>query len=336
MKITIDQRTLHFKQPAGTSRGVYTTRRSWLVTMSDGEHTGLGECAPLPRLSCDDLPHYGQVLRECCDEVARTGVIPARDLSRYPSILFGLETAMRHLQGGNIDCGHGRQLPVIYDTPFTRGEEGIPINGLVWMGTHDEMLARLETKLKQGYGCVKLKIGAIDFERELDLIAHIRERFTPEQVELRVDANGGFTPACALKRLEALAPYGIHSIEQPVMAGQWQVMARLCQDSPVPIALDEELIGVNTRERKIELLDTIKPPLHHLETLAARRHCRHTGMGAAGHRARHRQLDNQRPREQRGAQRHRPTCRPHLRAPHRNAARTGHRTALYRQYRDAT
>ena len=236
MRITIDQRTLHFKQPAGTSRGVYTTRRSWLVTMSDGEHTGLGECAPLPRLSCDDLPHYGQVLRECCDEVARTGVIPARDLSRYPSMLFGLETAMRHLQGGNIDCGHGRQLPVIYDTPFTRGEEGIPING-----------------------CVKLKIGAIDFERELDLIAHIRERFTPEQVELRVDANGGFTPACALKRLEALAPYGIHSIEQPVMAGQWQVMARLCQDSPVPIALDEELIGVNTRERKIELLDTIKP-----------------------------------------------------------------------------
>lgn len=259
MKITIDQRTLHFKQPAGTSRGVYTTRRSWLVTMSDGEHTGLGECAPLPRLSCDDLPHYGQVLRECCDEVARTGVIPARDLSRYPSMLFGLETAMRHLQGGNIDCGHGRKLPVIYDTPFTRGEEGIPINGLVWMGTHDEMLARLEAKLKQGYGCVKLKIGAIDFERELDLIAHIRERFTPEQVELRVDANGGFTPACALKRLEALAPYGIHSIEQPVMAGQWQVMARLCQDSPVPIALDEELIGVNTRERKIELLDTIKP-----------------------------------------------------------------------------
>ncbi len=148
MRITIDQRTLHFKQPAGTSRGVYTTRRSWLVTMSDGEHTGLGECAPLPRLSCDDLPHYGQVLRECCDEVARTGVIPTRDLSRYPSMLFGLETAMRHLQGGNIDCGHGRQLPVIYDTPFTRGEEGIPINGLVWMGTHDEMLSRLETKLK--------------------------------------------------------------------------------------------------------------------------------------------------------------------------------------------
>lgn len=259
MKITIEERLLHFKQPAGTSRGVYTTRRSWLVTMSDGKHTGMGECAPLPRLSCDDLPHYGQVLRKWCDEVEHTGAIPVRALSNYPSMLFGLETAMRHLRGGNIDCGQDRRLPVIYDTPFTRGEEGIRINGLVWMGTHDEMLARLEEKLKQGFGCVKLKIGAIDFERELDLIAHIRERFTPKQVELRVDANGGFTPANAMARLEALAPYGIHSIEQPVMAGQWQVMAQLCQASPVPIALDEELIGVNTRERKIELLDTIKP-----------------------------------------------------------------------------
>ena len=130
MRITIDQRTLHFKQPAGTSRGVYTTRRSWLVTMSDGEHTGLGECAPLPRLSCDDLPHYGQVLRECCDEVARTGVIPTRDLSRYPSMLFGLETAMRHLQGGNIDCGHGRQLPVTTIPVFTPTRCSLPCPSL--------------------------------------------------------------------------------------------------------------------------------------------------------------------------------------------------------------
>ena len=165
-------------------------------------------------------------------------------------MLFGVETALAQLS---------RTDGLLYDTPFSHGEEGIPINGLVWMGTHDEMLSRLKEKLALGFRCVKLKIGAIDFAKELDLIQHIRKHFSREEVELRVDANGGFTPDVALERLQELARYDIHSIEQPIMAHQWSEMAQLCQLSPLPIALDEELIGVNSTDEKIRLLDTIKP-----------------------------------------------------------------------------
>ena len=146
-----------------------------------------------------------------------------------------------------------------FDTPFGRGEEGIPINGLVWMGTFEEMFERLETKLKAGFRCIKIKIGAIDFDRELQLIRHIRSTFSRNDVELRVDANGGFTPEEALSRMEALVQYDIHSIEQPIKQHQWTEMARLCTATPLPIGLDEELIGVNERQKKIELLDTIRP-----------------------------------------------------------------------------
>lgn len=166
-------------------------------------------------------------------------------------MLFGLETAKTQLDAkGSIN---------FFNTAFGRGEEGITINGLVWMGTFDEMYQRLETKLKAGFRCVKLKIGAIDFEKELDLIRHIRQTFTREQVELRVDANGAFAPEDTMQRLEALAQYDIHSIEQPIRQHQWQEMARLCADSPLPIALDEELIGVNDPTEKALLLDTIRP-----------------------------------------------------------------------------
>ena len=158
---------------------------------------------------------------------------------------------------------------MLFDTPFARGEEGIPINGLVWMGSYDEMLTRLEEKMKAGFRCVKLKIGAIDFDKELDLIRHIRSAFTKEQIELRVDANGGFTPDNAMERLEQLARFDIHSIEQPIRQHQWADMSRLCKESPLPIALDEELIGVNMLSMKQHLLDTIcpqyvilKPSLH--------------------------------------------------------------------------
>lgn len=250
MNIQISERTLHFRQPAGTSRGVYLTRHIWLVSISEGQYTGIGECAPLPRLSCDDRTEYRQLLQEACDDVARTGRLDAERLRPYPSILFGLETAMLHLQ---------RRQTVLFDTPFGRGEEGIPINGLVWMGSHDEMLQRIEEKMKSGFRCIKLKIGAIGFDEELDLIRFIRSRFTKQEVELRVDANGAFAPDEALQKLELLAQYGIHSIEQPIRQGQWDEMARLCRLSPLPIALDEELIGVNTPDEKERLLDTIHP-----------------------------------------------------------------------------
>lgn len=253
-KISITPRTLHFKQPAGTSRGVYNIRKSWFVEIEDSERPGckgVGECAPLPDLSCDARPEYEKTLESICRMIELTGNVNYDMLRPYPSILFGIETAMTDLQNG----GKG----MLFDTPFTRGEEGITINGLVWMGSHDEMLARLEAKMQAGFHCVKLKIGAIEFDSELDLIRHIRQAFTKEQIELRVDANGGFTFEDAPSRLEQLARYDIHSIEQPIRQHQWARMAQLCASSPIPIALDEELIGVNMPGMKQELLDTIRP-----------------------------------------------------------------------------
>ncbi len=251
MKYRIEKRVLHFKQPAGTSRGVYTTRKIWLVLLSDGERQGVGECAPLPDLSCDALEdeRYQSILSKVCEEVCDTGIVNYDYLRDYPSMLFGLETALRNLQRGDR----------LFDTPFSRGEVGIPINGLVWMGNHEEMLQRLEEKLAQGFRCVKLKIGAIDFNQEFDLVKRIRERFSHHEVELRVDANGGFTFDEALYKLELLSQYNIHSIEQPIKQGQWAYMAELCRESPLPIALDEELIGVNDPELKRHMLHMIKP-----------------------------------------------------------------------------
>ena len=249
----ITPRPLHFKQPAGTSRGVYTTRQSWFITITSPDapdRKGMGECAPLPDLSCDAIPEYERILTSICNMFALTGKLSHDMLRPYPSMLFGLETALLSFERG------GDQL---FDTPFARGEEGIPINGLVWMGNYDEMLARLESKMKEGFRCVKLKIGAIDFDKELDLIRHIRSAFTKEQIELRVDANGGFTPDDAMNRLEQLAKYDIHSIEQPIRQHQWPDMAQLCKNTPLPIALDEELIGVNIVSMKEHLLDTIRP-----------------------------------------------------------------------------
>lgn len=255
-QIELSSRTLHFIQPAGTSRGVYTTRQSYYVTLSDDNVpgiVGIGECATLPDLSCDAMPpkEYERILKGFCDDLCQSGKIDKEAMRSYPSMLFGLETAKRQLDnGGGID---------LFNTPFGRGEEGITINGLIWMGTFDEMFQRLEAKLKAGFHCVKLKIGAIDFEKELRLIQHIRQHFSRKEVELRVDANGGFIPDNAMQRLEALAKYDIHSIEQPIRQHQWMEMARLCKNSPLPIALDEELIGVNDLTEKNQLLDTIQP-----------------------------------------------------------------------------
>ena len=250
-KVEITPRTLHFKQPAGTSRGVYRTRLSHYVTITDGEgRKGVGECAPLPDLSCDARDDYYDVLRRFCDLFEENGEIPYEEMMEFPSMLFGMETAVLEYE---------RQSHVLFDTPFGHGEEGIPINGLVWMGSFEEMMKRIEQKIEQGFACIKLKIGAIDFENEMEMVKHIRGRFSKDDIMLRVDANGGFTPGNAMERLERLSKYDIHSIEQPIKQGQWKEMARLCRETPLPIAFDEELIGINTTERRIELLDTLKP-----------------------------------------------------------------------------
>ena len=260
IQIDIYPKTLHFKQPAGTSRGVYTTRKVWYIVMTDTQnpnHFGVGECAPLPALSCDDVPQYEEVLQETCRRLEENmkanpeNAFTSLDfLKAYPSIRFGVETALAHYQARSLQFWH---------TPFSKGKEGIPINGLIWMGNCDEMYHRIEEKMKAGFRCIKLKIGAIDFEKELELLAHIRQHFTPEQIELRVDANGAFSPTDALDKLNRLAEYQLHSIEQPIRAGQWNEMAKLCECTPFPIALDEELIGVNDRSKKEALLDTIRP-----------------------------------------------------------------------------
>lgn len=251
--IQITPRLLHFKQPAGTSRGVYNTRKVWYIEISSMENPsikGVGECAPLPNLSCDDVPQYEEVLQQACGRVAREGNIPTESLRNYPSILFGLETALRHYETGSL---------ALWDTPFSRGEAGIPINGLIWMGNFEEMYRQIEAKMEAGYRCIKLKIGAIDFDAELTLLKHIRSRFSVKDIELRVDANGAFSPAEAMHKLDALSKLDLHSIEQPIRAGQWEEMARLTARTPLPIALDEELIGHNIPEIKKELLSAIRP-----------------------------------------------------------------------------
>ena len=252
MRFEIEKRLLHFKQPAGTSRGVYTTRKIWLIHLFDEQRRGVGECAPLPDLSCDAMADdkYAYILNKVCEDICAKGEIDLDALRDYPSILFGLETALLSQQNHSS---------LLFDTPFSRGEVGIPINGLVWMGRYDEMLQRMEQKLEQGFRCVKLKIGAIDFEQELDLVKRIRSRFSFHEVELRLDANGAFPFDEALYKLELLSQYAIHSIEQPIRQGQWAYMAELCRESPLPIALDEELIGVNDPEMKLHMLNIIKP-----------------------------------------------------------------------------
>lgn len=251
--INIIPRILHFKQPAGTSRGTYTTRKVWYIYLSTTEYperVGVGECAPLPKLSCDDLPDYEQILCNACRCLEQTGELDTEALRDYPSILFGLETALRHYE---------TQSWALWDTPFSRGETGIPINGLIWMGDFDRMLQQIEVKMQSGYRCIKLKIGAINFEEELALLKHIRAHYSAREIELRVDANGAFSPVDAMEKLNRLAELELHSIEQPIRAGQLEEMARLTADTPLPIALDEELIGCNTPEGKQDLLTSVRP-----------------------------------------------------------------------------
>lgn len=245
----IENRTLHFKQPAGTSRGTYTTRDVWYVTLCDGERSGTGECAPLPDLSCDAMPDYEDCLHAACSMTCQMGRIPYDFLSDYPSMVFGIECALGKLRGTTYTP----------NSAFMAGKEGIPINGLIWMGSYEEMKQRIEEKLSAGFRCVKLKIGAINFSDELALLKQIRQQYSREQIELRVDANGAFSVAESLDKLRQLAELDLHSIEQPIKQGQWQEMAALCANTPLPIALDEELIGVNKLSEKQRLLDTIHP-----------------------------------------------------------------------------
>ena len=250
LKADFKKITLIFKRPGGTSRGVLATKDSWILSVWDIDNpavTGMGECSVIYGLSPDPMSRYEAKLEELINRINNLSDV---DLSDTPSIKFGLETALSDLQAG------GRKI--LFPSLFTRGEKGIPINGLVWMGSFEFMREQIIEKLEAGYDCVKLKIGAIDFNQELALLKMIRRDFGRTELELRVDANGAFSPTDALEKLKQLSEYHIHSIEQPVKQHQWQEMAELCRLSPIDIALDEELIGLKDKE-VVSMLETIKP-----------------------------------------------------------------------------
>ena len=251
MKAAYTRYILDFKVPGGTSRGILTQKETWFVRIWHDETPwifGIGECALFRGLSADDRPGYEEKLKEVCGQIDTLDTVSLRDWS---SIRFGVETALLDLKNG----GKRKICP----GAFYEGKQSIEINGLIWMGDKEAMYSRIEEKLTAGFRCVKLKIGAIDFNSELELLKSIRSRYGKDEIELRVDANGAFLPSEAMFKLDRLSRYDIHSIEQPIRQGQWREMARLCARTPVPIALDEELIGVNDAGQKRELLEAIRP-----------------------------------------------------------------------------
>jgi len=242
---------LNFKQPSGTSRGIMTTKETWFIILESDGKTGVGECGVLRGLSIDDIPDYEEKLKWACKNINLGLETLVSELVELPSIQFGLETAFKSLESIN-------QFQ-LFPSAFTKGFDSIPINGLVWMGSEDFMRSQIKDRISAGFDCIKLKIGAIDFQTELDILKSIRKEFSKSDIELRVDANGAFQTKDALEKLKQLSEYQLHSIEQPICPKQFEAMAKLCEQTPLPIALDEELIGVFEFEKKRELLQTIKP-----------------------------------------------------------------------------
>jgi O-succinylbenzoate synthase len=251
LKATYHKYILNFKRPSGTSRGAMTEKETWFIVLEQDGKKGIGECGILRGLSIDDRPDYEEKLRWTCDNIHLGKDQLWEALLEFPSVQFGVEMAFQSLES---------ETPfLLFPSDFTNGTKSILINGLVWMGEEAFMKEQIEEKLAQGFRCIKLKIGAIDFDKELQLLRFIREHFTPEQVEIRVDANGAFDENIALDKLIQLSEFKLHSIEQPIQKNHTDRMAELCKTSPFPIALDEELIGVFTLEEKEKLLEKIKP-----------------------------------------------------------------------------
>lgn len=255
---------LKFRFDAGTSRGVLKEKTTFFLNAQETDKPqimGWGEAAPLPKLSIDDIPDFENQMADLCEKLSEQEIprsereildwvndnIPAE----LPSVRFAFEVALLDLLWG------GRRK--IFKNTFFENEKAIPINGLIWMGDKDFMLKQIDNKLAEGYDCIKMKIGAIDFDQECALLKYIRNRYSPDEVTLRVDANGAFSPEEAMEKLQTLAQFGLHSIEQPIRQGQIELMSQLCKHTPLPIALDEELIGVNELNDKMALLQAIKP-----------------------------------------------------------------------------
>ena len=251
MKATYKKYTLNFKRPSGTSRGVMTEKETWFLILEENGKTGIGECGILRTLSIDDRPDYEEKLQWVCQNIHLGKDKLWDELVAFPSIQFGVEMAFLSLAS---------KAPFdLFPSEFTKGKKNMLINGLVWMGEESFMKTQIEEKLAQGFSCIKLKIGAIDFENELGLLRFIRQNFDAKTIEIRVDANGAFGFNKALDKLNQLSEFELHSIEQPIPKSHTDNMAKLCKSAPFPIALDEELIGVFGIENKKELLTKIQP-----------------------------------------------------------------------------
>lgn len=259
MKIEVRKYRLNLKFQAGTSRGVMTFKDSWFIKLYDSQHPhvfGIGECGPLNGLSPDLINDLEHEINECSAQMVDIDEIEAIDVNKiisdqYPALKFALETAVLDLENG------GRRL--LFKNEFTNSKMPIPINGLVWMGDRTTMFERIQEKIDAGFGCIKIKIGAINFDDELELLHYIRSHFTSEEITIRLDANGAFDQNNVYKKLDQLANYDIHSIEQPIAAGDWIAMGKVCNSSPIPVALDEELIGVSNTTLRAQLIDEINP-----------------------------------------------------------------------------
>ncbi len=251
MKATFKAYRLNFKQASGTSRGVLKTKKTWFIILEHNGKQGIGECGMFEGLSVDDRPDYEAKLQWVCDNINLGLVALLESVLEFPSIQFGLEMAFKALEA--------KSQFELYPSDFTKSKAAIPINGLIWMGTEAFMKSQIKAKLEAGFTCIKMKIGAIDFDRELALLKSIRKEFDANTIELRVDANGAFKPLEALEKLKILSDVELHSIEQPIKQGQIEAMAALCAQTPLPIALDEELIGVFSLAAKQKLIDIIKP-----------------------------------------------------------------------------
>ncbi|MEO8934620.1 MAG: o-succinylbenzoate synthase [Xanthomarina sp.] len=251
MKASYQKYILNFKQASGTSRGILKTKETWFLILEKDGKRGIGECGLFRGLSADDVPNYEEILQWTCLNIHLGLSVLLNELFSFPSIQFGLETAFASLES--------KDSFEVFPSEFTQGKENIPINGLIWMGSEDFMKQQIKNKIEEGFSCIKMKIGAIDFQTELQLLKSIRKEFSSKDMELRVDANGAFSPEEALEKLKTLSEFDIHSIEQPIKQGQIEEMTYLCEKTPLPIALDEELIGVFSKDKKKILLQTIKP-----------------------------------------------------------------------------
>ena len=251
MKATYHKYILHFKQPSGTSRGVLTDKETWFIVLEKDGKKGIGECGILRGLSADDRPDYEEKLQWVCQNIHLGESKLWQELMEFPSIQFGVEMAFLSFKSENPF--------VLFPSKFTSSDKSIVINGLVWMGDEAFMKRQIEEKIEQGFTCIKLKIGAIDFDKELALLRFIRQNFDENTIEIRVDANGAFSENEALDKINQIAGFKLHSIEQPIQKNHTDMMSVLCKSTNLPIALDEELIGVFSFEDKERLLQKIQP-----------------------------------------------------------------------------